>query len=161
LKRNKEARLKKSKRSRRKSKIIVASILLAFFAFVTGLLLWPTSSESLVASRSLSLREGSEVSDAFTYSAAGISADMAAGCNIPAYFRLQVTQVRSRGRLQVYVNDFSVGYADIVSTGQVMITGGCGCWTSCICKIQAGQNTVRFSSEGFSGDIKYEVYVKR
>nr|MDO8099459.1 hypothetical protein [Candidatus Njordarchaeota archaeon] len=79
MKRNKEARLKKSKRSRRKSKIIVASILLAFFAFVTGLLLWPTSSESLVASRSLSLREGSEVSDAFTYSAAGISADMAAG----------------------------------------------------------------------------------
>lgn len=103
MRRDKEARLKKSKKSGRKSKIIAASIFLAFFVFVAGLLLWLTSSESLVALRSLSLREGSEVSDAFTYSAAGISADMAAGCNIPAYFRLQIMQVRSRGRLQVYV----------------------------------------------------------
>ena len=156
-----EAKLRRSKKSRTKSKLIVVSLLFAFFALVAGLLLWPASSETLVVSRSLSVREGSDVKDAFTYSAAGISADMAAGCNIPASFKLQIVQMGSRGRLRIYINDFYVGYADITSTGQAMITSGCGCATSCICKIQTGQNVVRFTSEGFSGEIRYEVYVKK
>lgn len=151
--------MKKSKKPR--GKVIVVALFFAFFTFVTGLLLWPASSETLVASRDLSLREGSEASDVFIYSAPGISADMASGCNVPAVFKLQVTSMRSRGRLRIYINDFYVGYADITSTGQAAITSGCGCATSCICTIRTGQDTVRFISEGFSGEIKYEVYVKR
>jgi len=154
-------RLSKSRRTRRKSKIIVASLLFAFFAFVAGLLLWPTYSESLVVSRSVSIQGRSEVADAFTYSAQGISADMATGCNIPAAFKLEVTQMRSRGKIRIYINDFYVGYADITSTGKASITSGCGCSTSCICTIRTGQNTVRLVSDGFSGEMKYEVYVKK
>jgi len=153
--------LSKSRKSRRRSKIIAASLFFAFLAFVLGLLLWPTSSESLVASKNVSIREGSELAEVFTYSAPGISADMASGCNIPASFKLQVTSIRVRGRLRIYINDFYVGYADITTSGEAMIASGCGCSTSCICQIRAGQNTVRFVSEGFSGDIKYEVYVKK
>ena len=148
-------------KSRRKSKIIVVSLFVAFFAFVTGLFLWPVSSEILVVSRNISVREGEGVADTFAYSAPAISSDMVTGCNVPAFFKLYVVSLRSRGRLRIYINDVYVGYADVTSSGQVAITSGCGCGTSCICTIQTGQNTVRFVSEGFSGEVKYEIYVKR
>lgn len=153
--------MSRSKKSRTRSKIIAASLFFAFFAFVAGLLLWPTSNETLVVSRSLSIREGAEAADSFTYSAPGINVEMAAGCNVPATFKLQITSIRSRGRLRIYINDFYVGYADITSTGEAMITSGCGCGTSCICTIKSGQNTVKFSGEGFVGEIRYEIYVKK
>ena len=153
--------MSRSRESRRRSKIIVLSLLFVFFTLVMGLLLWPTSSENLVASRNISVREGVEATDVFTYSAPGIGADMASGCNVPAVFKLQVTSIRTRGRLRIYINDFSVGYTEITSTGQTKIESGCGCATSCICTIRTGQNTVRFTSEGFSGEVRYEVYVKK
>jgi len=155
-----EIGLKKSRVSNRKSRIVALSLFFALSALVAALLM-STSSESLVTSRKISVQERLEVSDVFTYSASGISADMATGCSIPAVFKLHVTQMRSRGRVRIYINDFYVGYADITTDGQAMIVSGCGCSTSCICNVRAGQNTVRFISEGFSGDIKYEVYVKK
>ena len=149
------------RKSRRKSKIIMVSLLAAFIAFVAGLFLWPVPSEILVVSRNVSAREGEAVADTFTYSASAISADMATGCNIPAFLKLYIVSVRSRGRLRIYINDFYVGFAYITSSGQAAIASGCGCGTSCICTIRTGQNTVRFVGEGFSGEVKYEIYVKR
>jgi len=144
-----------------RGKFLAFLIFIAFFIFVGVILLQRSSPDVVVASRVVSIPANEQTADSFVFGGVGVQQSMAAGCNVPAALKLDASSLKSPGKLLIYINDFYVGHATITSIGQVMISSGCGCATSCVCEIRGGENLVKLISQGFAGEIKYEVTVKK
>ncbi len=153
--------MKRREKKRRKVRnlIVFFGSLAAFLGVFGIILLWPR--ESLVASGTLSVSSDKSITNTFDYHGSSISQSMSQGCSVPATFKLNTLEITKAGKLSIYLNDLYVGYAEITKTGEVAIVSGCGCSTSCICEIRVGDNVIKFVSQGFSGQVKYEVYVKK
>ena len=151
------------KARKRRQRLTFFLVTLTAFSAVLGVILFlaSTPKEILVASRVVVIPLNQNATETFSHTGASVSQEMSTGCYVPATMKLTATKMTKAGRLLIYINDFYVGYADITSTGQVAISSGCGCSTTCICEILIGDNVIRFVSQGFSGEVKYEVYVKK
>ena len=138
--------------------ILVSVIIVLVVIFMSSTLIGPE--EALVASKTLSVPAAQNATDTFTYTGSEVNQSMAAGCNVPASMKLYAQSVTSTGTVEVYINDVEYATGTISDTGEVMLTSGCGCSTVCICEIQIGDNTIKIASQGFEGEVKYEIYVK-
>ena len=81
-------------------------------------------------------------------------------CNIPATIPLDILRADLEGTVELYINDIKYTSGVVSVVGTLELTSGCGCSTICICEIQSGQNSLKVASQGFEGEIKYEIYVK-
>ena len=143
-------------------KPVTALLFIAFFIVIAAILLWsPKPSVSPANFGSLRIDVNQTSISRFTYGGSDIDQSMVSGCDVPASLSLEVTEFKSPGRVNISINDFYVGYADITSVGETLIASGCGCSTSCICTIKAGENVVTMTSEGFAGGLTYKIYVER
>ena len=114
----------------------------------------------LVANKTLSVPAAQNATDSFTYTGSAVNQSMTTGCNVPASMKLYAQSVTSTGTVEIYLNDVEYASGTISDTGEVMLTSGCGCSTVCICEIQIGDNTIKIASQGFEGEVKYEIYVR-
>src|SRR4030043_1950061 len=143
------------------SKPVAALLFIAFFVAIAAILLWsPKPSVSPANFGSLRIDANQTSTSRFTYGGSEIDQSMVSGCDVPASLSLEVTEVKTPGRVKISINDFYVGYAEITSVGEALIASGCGCSTSCICTIKAGENVVAMTSEGFAGGLTYKIYVE-
>jgi hypothetical protein len=138
--------------------VITCTFLLGIFLVQLNQYLKPK--ELLVASGTLSIQKMQNATKSFNYEGSQVSTSMDVECNIPATISLNVLRVDSEGAVFLYINDFNYASGTISVVGIVELTSGCGCSTVCICEIQAGENSLKIVSQGFEGEIKYEIYVK-
>ena len=148
------------------SKRTAVVLFIVFFIAVAVILLWspkhPESMSQTPAELTGSLRVDADKKSTslFTYSGPAIIETMTVGCDVPAGLTLHVTSVESAGEVIIYVNDFLVGYADITSEGDALIISACECSTSCVCEVKTGENTLTLNSNGFAGEVTYELWVE-
>jgi len=143
----------------RRHKLLFVVGLLVIAVVVVVVFYKPGGGEEKVASGVLSVSANS-VADSFSYSGAGVNQSMDVGCNVPASMKIICQSLVHDGTITVYINDQNYATGTINDTGEVMLSSGCGCSTVCICEIKVGENTIRISSNDFSGEIEYEIYVK-
>lgn len=132
--------------------VIVAAIWLGIFM--------SSPKETLVAQDNLTIAAGQSATDNFTYSGSTVNQSMTTGCSVPASLKIDVQSLAASGAIEVYINDNLYAEGNISGTGEAMLSSGCGCSTTCVCEIQVGDNIIKVTSNGFSGQLKYEVYVK-
>lgn len=137
-----------------------------FFIAVAAILLWspkhpePKTQSPAELSGFLRVDADKKSTSIFTYSGSAIYETMTVGCDVPAGLTLHVTSVESPGEVIIYVNDFLVGYADITSEGDALIMSACECSTACVCELRTGENTLTLNSDGFAGEVTYELWVE-
>ncbi len=101
------------------SKPVAALLFIAFFLAIAAILLWsPKLSVSPANFGSLRIDANQTSTSRFTYGGSEIDQSMVSGCDVPASLSLEVTEVKTPGRVKISINDFYVGYADITSTGR-------------------------------------------
>jgi len=143
----------------RQHKLLFAVGLLVIAVVVVVVFYKPGGGEKMVASGVISISANS-VTDLFSYSGVGVNQSMDVGCNIPASMMIICQSLVNEGTITVYINDENYATGTIADAGEVMLSSGCGCSTVCICEIKVGENTIRISSDDFTGQLKYEIYVK-
>jgi len=146
---------------RRRQAVFFASLVALLIVFVAVLYLATQPTKTLVTSKTTTIALNQVTANMFNYAGVAASGNMTTGCSVPATLELTVSKVTHTGGLRIYINDFYVGYAQISGVGKVAIVSGCGCSTSCVCEIRVGDNVIMFISQGFSGELKYEVHVKK
>lgn len=129
-------------------------------AILVVVLYRPNGGETLVATEILTVPANSDVTDSFSYAGSAVNQSMATGCNIPASMKIIAESITSTGDVSIYINDQLYATGTISDTGEVMLTSGCGCSTVCICEIRIGDNTIKITSQGFEGQVEYEIYAK-
>lgn len=143
---------------RHKLLVIVGTVVLIA---IIGIAFYATSpKETLVAQNNLTLAANQSATDTFTYSGSTVNQSMTTGCNVPASLKINVQSITSSGDVQIYINDKLYATGTISDTGEAMLTSGCGCSTVCVCEIKVGNNDIKIESDSFSGQVRYEVYVK-
>jgi len=143
---------------RHKLLVIVGTIVLIV---IIGIVFYTSSpKETLVAQNNLTLAANQSTTDTFTYSGSTVNQSMTTGCNVPASLKINVQSLASAGTIKVYINDKLYAEGTISNTGDAMLSSGCGCSTVCVCEIKVGSNVIQIESNSFSGQVRYEVYVK-
>lgn len=136
------------------SAIIIVLVVIFTFSTTIG------PKEVLVASKTILVPAAQNATDTFTHTGSAVNESMITGCNVPASMKLYTQSVTSTGDVNIYINDVLYATGTISDTGYVKLTSGCGCSTVCICEIKIGDNTIEIVSQGFEGEVKYEIYVK-
>lgn len=139
--------------------VIVGAIVL--FALIWFVFYRPEPSETLVAQNNLTLAASQSTADRFTYSGSIVNQSMTAGCKVPASLKINVQSLTTEGAIKVFINDKLYAEGTISGTGEAVLSSGCGCSTLCVCEIIVGDNVIKVLSSGFSGQVRYEIYVKQ
>jgi len=138
--------------------MIVGTIVLVV---IISLALYTSSpKETLVAQNNLTLAPNQSATDTFTYSGSTVNQSMTTGCSVPASLKIHVQSLTSSGTVEIYINDKLYATGTISDIGEAMLSSGCGCSTVCVCEIKVGTNAIKIESDSFSGQVRYEVYVK-
>jgi len=144
----------------KRHKLLVAISVIIIIVIIGFGLLKSGGREILVASKSLPISANQDSMDTFTYTGSSVNQSMQTGCSVPASMKLYAQNVTSTGSVDIYLNNQLYASGTISDEGEVMLSSGCGCSTVCICEIKIGDNTIKIASQGFEGQVKYEIYVK-
>ena len=133
----------------------------AFFVILMAILLiQPYLSDQVVMSDTFELKAKQRILNEFDSSSHESS--------ITAKLTIDISKMKTPGRIRIFNNEFLVAKADINHMGKAVLVSGTGCGGSCLleesyapCIIRNGNNIILIESENFEGQLTYKISIER